>query len=379
MAEIAKAHRERPFAGVVYWREPYVVVATHLAERLGLPVVLENPMFARDKFAMKKALRAQSVRCAESAVVARATDLDHVRPSLFPGVLKPRYAFASICAVRVDDILAARRELAEKRDKLRTTHIERVDLGVPPEPDFVLESFVGGSEHTVESFVANGDVTLQIVSDKLPMLPPHFVETGDVMPSRLGEEAQSLLRDAARRSIAALGIRWGWTHTEIKLWNGEAWVMEVGARMGGGYTRELVRAAFGLDMLRALFDYVSKGTAPVLGPPRAVALGRRFVVSGLSLVWDAHAVEKLGGERRVAFLPRESSKRRRGVFLGAPYSYEGTVAAYLLSARDGTELDALDRTVSATLAPKQIAIPLPRTCYRAYLATKRALDVLGLD
>src|SRR5262249_24498385 len=128
----------RPFAGVVFWREPYVVVATRLAERLGLPVVLSDPMRARDKLAMKIALREASVRCAESVPVACLRDLGRAPRSVFPGVLKPRYAFASICAVRVDDVRRARREYEEKRDKLVTTHIEWVDLGVPVEPDFVL-------------------------------------------------------------------------------------------------------------------------------------------------------------------------------------------------------------------------------------------------
>jgi ATP-grasp domain len=366
-----EAHRARPFSGVLSWREPFVLVATRLAERLHLPSVLPDPMLARDKLRMKDALRT-SVRAAESIAI-RDADLAKVPEHLFPGVLKPRYAFASICAVRVDDARALRRELAEKRNKLVTTHLERVDLGAPAEPEFVLESFVGGSEHTVESFVAEGEVVLQIVSDKRPMVAPHFVETGDVMPSGLDEASRSRIAAVARDAIAALRIRYGWTHAEIKLWRGDAWVMEIAARMGGGYTRELVQAVYGLDMLEALFDYAGTGKRPVLGPPRGVTLGRRIVASGVSLVWGASAIDRLAAEGRITLVPRETSSRRRGLFLGVPFSYGGTIAAYLLSARDHAELMRLAAEVDALLGPKQVQIPVPRSLYRAYLRAKAAL------
>lgn len=373
MDALVAEHRARPFSGVIHWREPYVAIATRLAERLDVPKVIPDALLARDKFRMKEALRAH-VRCAQSALVRTAHDLAEAPRDLFPGVLKPRYGFASICAVRVEDVRAARRELTEKRDKLLTTHLERVDLGIPSDSEFVLESFVGGTEHTVESFVSNGDVALQIVSDKLPMAPPHFVETGDVMPSELDEESQSTLREAARRSSAALGIRFGWTHAEIKLRNGEAWVMEVGARMGGGYTRELVRAVYGFDMLDVLLDAYAGGRAPVLGPARGIVVGRRFVVSGLSVVWGGRGSADDALDGRVTFLPRESKSTRRGLFLGAPYSYDGTVSAWMLHARDSAELAELSARFGAEFAPKQIEIPTPRSLYRMYLAAKRALD-----
>lgn len=371
VSEIALLHRKRPFSAVIHWREPHVLLAAALARRLGLPSALPEPLLARDKLRMKEALR-QSVRCAACRSVSSQADLRDLPPSAFPAVLKPRFGFASLCAVRVEDSRDARREYAEKRDKLVTTHIERVDLCIPPEPEFVLESFVGGSEHTVESFVADGEVILQIVSDKEPMVAPHFIETGDRMPSALDERSQELLREAARRGIAALGIQRGWTHAEIKLWNGEAWVMEIAARMGGGYTRELVGAAYGLDMLSAWFEFVRWGTRPTLGPAQAHAQGQRFVVPGVAFVWNLGCT----GHPDALLVERESSHRRRGFALGTPYSYEGTVAAYILRAPSRRELDVLRAEMVRKLAPQFMQIRIPRAAYRAYLRAKRALDDL---
>lgn len=369
LSEIARSHRSRPFSAVVYWREPHVLLAGALARRLGLPGALPEPLLARDKLRMKDALR-QSVRCADCRLVRNEGDLFAMPSSAFPAVLKPRFGFASLCAVRVENREDAYLEYREKRDKLVTTHIERVDLCIPEEPEFVIESFIGGTEHTVESFVADGEVTVQIVSDKEPMAPPHFVETGDRMPSALDEPSQDLLREAARRGIAALGIQRGWTHAEVKLCNGEAWVMEIAARMGGGYTRELVRAAYGLDMLGAWFDFVRWGKRPTLGPVQAHAQGQRFVVPGVAFVWA------LGGTTSpdVLLVERESSRRRRGLVLGTPYSYEGTIAAYILRAASPPALDNLRARIAPMLAPRFAPIRIPRGWYGAYLRAKRALD-----
>lgn len=373
LAALVAEHRLRAFTGVVSWREPFVLIAHRVARLLELPVTLPDASLARDKWRMKEALRAV-VRCAESTVIRSAADLAAAPARLFPGVLKPRYGFASICAVRVEDRPRALRELAEKRDKLLTTHLERVDLGVPTAPEFVLEPFVGGTEHTVESFVVDGEVVVQIVSDKLPMTPPHFVETGDLMPSALGSEAQSALREAARKAVAVLGVRSGWTHAEIKLWNGEAWVMEIAARMGGGYTRELVEEVYGLDMLEVQLDHALRGTVPVLGPPRGVALGRRIVVSGVTVVWDAGAIDRLAAEGRVRLVARESGPKRRGIFLGVPFSYAGTIVAYLVRAADRPSLDRLRAEIDRAIAPRRLRIPVPRALYRAYLVGKRLLE-----
>src|SRR5581483_7317266 len=51
---LEREHRARPFTGVVHWREPNVVVATRVAERLGVDRVMSDPLLARDKFRMKE-------------------------------------------------------------------------------------------------------------------------------------------------------------------------------------------------------------------------------------------------------------------------------------------------------------------------------------
>jgi hypothetical protein len=371
-AELRRLHLEAPFTGVIYWQEHYVIVATELTRHLGLPVMVEDPLVVRDKLRMKRAL-APSVACAEVTLLPGGLAPGPGVRVAFPCVLKPRYAFASICAMRIDGREELERELPEKRDKLLTTRIFDVDVAVPPDPDFLCESFVGGTEHTVESFVVGGVAALQIISDKLPMVPPYFVETGDVMPSRLTGRDRDEVLAAARAAIRAVGIRAGWTHVEIKLENGVPFVMEAAARMGGGYTRDLVREVYGIDMLRALVDGHLGAPAPAPPEPRKAVVARRLICPGVSLVVGVGGLDEAKRRPDFRLVTSESMPRPRGLVLGMPYSYGGTLLSYFVSG--GSPSDALEKSedVARRLEVRSIGIRrLPAAWYRAYLRVKRA-------
>jgi hypothetical protein len=74
--------------------------------------------------------------------------------------------------------------------------------------------------------------------------------TGDVVPSRLGQADGRQVLLAVDRSLAALGIRWRVTHTEVALTPGGPVVIEVNGRVGGHLNR-LMNLAGGTDLARA--------------------------------------------------------------------------------------------------------------------------------
>jgi len=131
---------------------------------------------------------------------------------MFPCVIKPRFGFNSRGAVLVAD----RHDLAAAygEQHSRYAHLPKQDC---TGDDFVVEELIPGSEHTVETLVSDGVPLFHVISDKLPMTPPFFVEVGDNMPSCLPQARQDACREATERAIRGLGIRTGWTHTEVKL------------------------------------------------------------------------------------------------------------------------------------------------------------------
>jgi biotin carboxylase len=122
----------------------------------------------------------------------------------------------------------------------------------------LLEDFVQGKEYGVESFVYEGEVHVLGVMGKYMTTPPDYAELGHFMPSHLPKEDG--VKDAARKSIKALGINFGAVNMDIIITGDDRiCVVDVGARMGGNligshiipigtgidYMGNLIRAAVG--------------------------------------------------------------------------------------------------------------------------------------
>jgi biotin carboxylase len=93
------------------------------------------------------------------------------------------------------------------------------------------------------------------------MSRPFFLETGHTCPAPVSADLRAEMEDVAGRAIAALGIVDGVTHAEMKLTARGIRVLEVGARMGGGSIRQVVRLATGVDLLETTLE-LARGRRP---------------------------------------------------------------------------------------------------------------------
>ena len=128
----------------------------------------------------------------------------------------------------------------------------------------MLEQFVEGPEFSIEIIVWNGEVNVLTVTDKKTTEAPHFVELGHNQPScRTAEEVETL-KVAAVAGVKALGVNNCACHAEAKLMDGKAYLMEIGARLGGDFiSTELTHLSTGIDMVAAAVD-VALGIEPDL-------------------------------------------------------------------------------------------------------------------
>ena len=130
----------------------------------------------------------------------------------------------------------------------------------------LIEQFVEGPEFSVEVIVWNGEPHVLAVTDKKTTEAPYFVELGHNQPSVFPEEIQRKLKDGAIAGIKALGLSNCAAHCELKVQNGEAYLMEIGARMGGDFiSTELTHLSTGIDMVAATISVVL-GLEPNLQP-----------------------------------------------------------------------------------------------------------------
>jgi biotin carboxylase len=368
---LAREHASRPFQGIVFGSTPeiYVLDAARTAQALGLPRFLHHPEAARDKHAMRRLLSGHAA-CPPTRLIRSAADLEQAADVGFPCVLKPRHGYGSVCVVKPRDRGHLRDEYRRMRASLAV--LSRETPAAIASDDMLLEPFVGGTEHTVELFVRDGHPALGIVSDKLPMVPPWFLETGDIMPSGLTPPDRELVLAAARSAARALCIEQGWAHVEIKLHDGVAYVIEIAARNGGGYTREMLRLAYGIDPRKTLVDH-HLGIPPVQ-PLREsnTVVGRNVLARGLTLAWGIRGRDRWLGHRCF----REISQRLHGglprLVAGPPYSFDSTLMSFFVFDPDRERALATFAAADATIAPRclELAGDGPAT-HAAFLAALR--------
>ena len=130
----------------------------------------------------------------------------------------------------------------------------------------LIEQFIEGPEFSVEVIVWQGEPHVLAVTDKKTTEAPYFVELGHNQPSIFPEEIQQKLKDGAIAGIKALGLSNCAAHCELKVQDGEVYLMEIGARMGGDFiSTELTHLSTGIDMVAATISVVL-GMEPNLQP-----------------------------------------------------------------------------------------------------------------
>ncbi|HWW54952.1 MAG TPA: ATP-grasp domain-containing protein [Acidimicrobiales bacterium] len=247
VAAIVALHRRSPLDAVVAVDDQGVLVAALAGERLGLK---HNPPDAvaatRDKLAMRTRLAGSGVaqpdwRAANSPGEVRDAVLD-LGP---PVVVKPLSLSASRGVIRADD--PAQAEAAADR-------IEAILAGEGTEDRRLLvERFVAGPEVAVEAILRDGSLEVLAVFDKPdPLDGPFFEETIYVTPSRQPATVQSNIAEAAARAAAALGLREGPIHAELRLPVGAAGagpvLLELAARSIGGLCARSLRFGLGVSL-----------------------------------------------------------------------------------------------------------------------------------
>lgn len=139
----------------------------------------------------------------------------------------------------------------------------------------MVEQFIDGPEFSVEIIVWNGVVNVLQVTDKKTTEAPYFVELGHNQPSLYSSEVVTSVKDAAVKGVKALGLKDCAAHAEVKVQNGVAYLMEIGARLGGDFiSTELTHLSSGIDMVAAAIN-VALGIEPDLTPksaPQGVAI-----------------------------------------------------------------------------------------------------------
>ncbi|ESU19804.1 hypothetical protein FEDK69T_30590 [Flavobacterium enshiense DK69] len=131
----------------------------------------------------------------------------------------------------------------------------------------IIENFIEGREVSVESISWKGEHYILAITDKVTTGAPHFVELAHHQPSLLSSEIQEKIITETLKALTSLNVEYGAGHTEIKIdENGEVYIIEVGARMGGDFIgSDLVELSTGYDFIQGVIEIaLGNFSVPVL-------------------------------------------------------------------------------------------------------------------
>lgn len=236
-----------------------VETAAALREHLRLPGMgASAARLVRDKLAMRVAAHAHGIPVPDFAPVFNYEDLRQFMARVPPPwVLKPRSHVSTIGIARIgssDELWAALDALGDRQ----SYHL--------------LERYVAGDVYHVDSIVSGGAV-LFAEAHRYGRPPLDVFHGGGIFVTRTlrrGSDDEQALQELNRAVIAALGVRDGATHVEfIKGDDGRLYFLEIGARVGGAHTADMVEAATGINLwVEWARIEAGQGRAPYELPPR---------------------------------------------------------------------------------------------------------------
>ena len=293
---IIELGRVHPINAVLAVDDQGVEVAALAAAALGLTHNSpEGVVATRNKARMRALLKAGGVRQTEYRIIAPDDDVAEAAASIgFPLVLKPVSLSASRGVIRADDEGTACVAAARIRALLASA-------GHGADEPLLVERYVPGTEVAVEALVQEGHLAVLVVFDKPePLIGPYFEETIYVTPSRLPVANVAAVEAELQKAVAALGLRTGVVHGEVRVDGSVPYVLEVAARSIGGMCSRAVQLASGRSLEQVILrQAVGASVSDLIGPGKGASgvmmipipkSGRLVGVSGLDAAREVPGV-----------------------------------------------------------------------------------------
>ena len=352
--QVVSAHRDRPIAAVVATDDATVEIANRAAAALGL--AHNAPSAAR--ITRRKDLARAALAAAGLPIPAvKRVDMRRLLgPQLdgvpFPCVVKPLAMSASRGVIRADDVpgleAACRRAGAIAAASTGTSAGATVgtsagatagasagatagasagasvgaragtsvgamagtSVGAEERNTLLVESFIPGPEIALEGMLAGGELSVLAIFDKPdPLDGPFFEETIYVTPSRLPRSVQALAAARVREGCAAYGLTEGPVHAELRIHDGEAWIIEIAGRTIGGDCARLFTFGSGAGLEHLVLQRALGRTPGAPFPGAGRAAGVLMIptpgAGTLRRVEGVMAASRIPGIREVSIAVRE--------------------------------------------------------------------------
>ena len=244
-------HESCPLDGVMTVGTDASQTVAAVANALNLPgIPFEVAERSTDKIKMRRRLRKMGVAVPSFRPVWTMEDLENaVKEMPLPLVIKP-----------CDNMGARGVKLISERHEASLAFREAKEASISGK--LVVEEYMDGPELSLDALIFNGHIQVTGIGDRIIQRAPYFVEVGHTLPSNQPQEKLNLATELFCSAIKALGIDIGAAKGDIKLTKDGPKVIEIAARLSGGwmstYTYPL---ATGVNLMKAAIE-IALGETP---------------------------------------------------------------------------------------------------------------------
>jgi biotin carboxylase len=142
----------------------------------------------------------------------------------------------------------------------------------------IVEEYIDGHQGTLEGWLRHGEIAWYALFDRETAPFPHTATYGHALPSVLTARQQAAALETVTRLWRALGVSEGPFDCDFVLAGDTVFILEVSPRLGGNAICELVRSAFGFDLVTHTVRWACGENVDV--PPMAAPKPRAVILLG---------------------------------------------------------------------------------------------------
>ncbi|WP_066954635.1 ATP-grasp domain-containing protein [Streptomyces lushanensis] len=285
-------HAEERFDGVITFSESSVITVAAIAEALGLPGIgVPAAVCSRNKYLMRQAYERAGAPIPSFRLVETLDDaLAAAEDFGYPVILKPTLGAGSHFVFRVDTPEEMAEHHAQAAEGIRdlfwvNSEADGIDLG----PNGLLvESFLSGKEYLMEAVAWDDEVYLGSVVDRITAEGGTFDDDVHHAPTSLSDQDIAKVREVVKAGAHAQGLRRSVMHAEVRFHEGEPYLLEIAARVGGGGLDLIARRTAGHDPIKAVVD-IGRGVRPDVRHFRPTGVH----ITAMCLISEAGVVERV--------------------------------------------------------------------------------------
>lgn len=281
MPLVRAMHAAQPFDALICVTEPGLPIAARVAIELGLRFTRPSTVqLLRDKWAMRQLLAAHGVSPVRAATGTTAAEIEgFLRDVASPAIVKPIDGGGSFGIALVRSPEEAAQAVAR--------------LGALGVKSFIIEEYLSGPEISVESFSFAGKHVVIACTDKLTTGEDGFLELGHAVPAQLDPATRAEVVALTTKLLDVVKYTDGPSHTEIKLTPQGPRIIEGHDRLGGDHINELVRLAYGVDMVSTVFAWACGLIEPFEAPAPIGGAAVRFFIPPPGTLREVRGLDEL--------------------------------------------------------------------------------------